>query len=115
MLFTKCFQLVYNSCSDCLMLIALGSLIFLLISRLAFKKSVHCELLPYLCYFLSIFFGILFLQELQPFLDLLQNEPLKYQAFFVLAIYGGFRRGEILGIEWKNIDFKGAKEKQNIG
>lgn len=46
------------------------------------------------------------LEETQHFLDLLQNEPLKYQAFFVLAIYGGFRRGEILGLEWKDINFE---------
>ena len=46
------------------------------------------------------------LEEAQHFLDLLQNEPLKYQAFFVLAIYGGFRRGEILGLEWKDINFE---------
>lgn len=45
------------------------------------------------------------LEEMQQFLDLLMNEPLKYQAFFVLAVYGGFRRGEILGLEWKDIDF----------
>lgn len=28
-----------------------------------------------------------------------------YQVFFTLAIYGGFRRGELLGLEWKDIDF----------
>ena len=46
------------------------------------------------------------LEEAQQFLDLLQNEPVKWLAFFTLAIYGGFRRGEILGLEWKDIDFK---------
>lgn len=46
------------------------------------------------------------LEEMQHFLDLLQNEPLKYQAFFVLAVYGGFRRGELLGLEWKDLDFE---------
>ena len=46
------------------------------------------------------------LEEMQHFLDLLQNEPLKYQAFFVLAVYGGFRRGELVGLEWKDIDFE---------
>ena len=47
------------------------------------------------------------LDEAQHFLDLLLQpaEPLMYQAFFVLAIYGGFRRGELLGLEWKDIDF----------
>lgn len=46
------------------------------------------------------------LEEAQRFLDSLENAPTKYQAFFVLAIYGGFRRGELLGLEWKDIDFK---------
>jgi len=38
-------------------------------------------------------------------LDLLAKEPLFYQAFFTLAIYGGYRRGELCGLEWKDIDF----------
>lgn len=46
------------------------------------------------------------LEETQHVLDLLQNEPIIYQVFFTLAIYGGFRRGELLGLEWKDIDFK---------
>lgn len=33
------------------------------------------------------------LEEAQRFLDSLDSAPTKYQAFFVLAIYGGFRRG----------------------
>lgn len=45
------------------------------------------------------------LEEAQKFLDLLQSEPIIYQVFFVLAIYGGFRRGELMGLEWKDIDF----------
>lgn len=46
------------------------------------------------------------LDEAQHFLELLQDEPLQYQVFFILAIYGGFRRGELLGLEWKDIDFE---------
>lgn len=46
------------------------------------------------------------LEETQHFLELLPTSPTKYQAFFTLAIYGGFRRGEILGLEWKDIDFE---------
>lgn len=45
------------------------------------------------------------LEEAQAFLESLEAAPLKYQAFFVLAIYGGFRRGELLGLEWGDIDF----------
>lgn len=45
------------------------------------------------------------LEEAQRFIDLLLKEPLWYQAFFTLAIYGGFRRGELCGLEWKDIDF----------
>lgn len=39
------------------------------------------------------------IEEAQQFLDLLIKEPLFYQAFFTLAIYGGFRRGELCGLE----------------
>ena len=30
---------------------------------------------------------------------------MKYRVFFNLAIYSGFRRSELLGLEWKDIDF----------
>lgn len=39
------------------------------------------------------------------FLKLLENVPSKYQAFFYLAIFGGFRRSEILGLEWDDFDY----------
>lgn len=45
-------------------------------------------------------------QEVNKFLYLLKNEPLKYQVFFNLAVYSGFRRGELLGLEWKDISFE---------
>ncbi len=37
--------------------------------------------------------------EVEKFLTLLNNEPLKYRTFFYLMIYSGFRRGEMLGLE----------------
>lgn len=45
------------------------------------------------------------LEEAQQFIELLGLAPLKYRAFFTLAIFGGFRRGELLGFEWSDVDF----------
>lgn len=42
--------------------------------------------------------------EAQRFLNELQAEPLCWRVYFALAIFGGFRRGEILGLEWGDID-----------
>lgn len=33
------------------------------------------------------------------------NTNIKYVVYFNIAIYGGFRRGEILGLTWNDIDF----------
>lgn len=44
--------------------------------------------------------------EVEKFLTLLNDEPLKYRTFFYLMIYSGFRRGEMLGLEWKDVDFE---------
>lgn len=38
-------------------------------------------------------------EEVNRILTLLNDEPLKYRAFINLAIYSGFRRGELLGPE----------------
>lgn len=46
------------------------------------------------------------IDEAQHFIELLDTAPLKYKAFFILAIYGGFRRGELLGFEWSDLDFE---------
>ena len=45
-------------------------------------------------------------EQVQRFLNLLNDEPLKYRTFFNLMIYSGFRRGEMLGLEWKDVDFE---------
>lgn len=47
------------------------------------------------------------LEQAKQFLDILEqpDTPVKYRAFFQLALFGGFRRGEILGLEWSDIDF----------
>lgn len=49
---------------------------------------------------------ILTIEQTEEFIKLLQTTPLKYQAFFMLDIYSGMRRGEMLGLEWKDIDFQ---------
>ena len=45
------------------------------------------------------------LDEVKKLFSSLQNEPLNYQVYLTLAIYSGFRRSEMLGLEWKDIDF----------
>lgn len=40
---------------------------------------------------------------------LLEKAPLKYKCFVILAMLGGFRRGEIVGLHWNDIDFKNKK------
>ena len=45
-------------------------------------------------------------EEMATLLTHLQNEPIKYRAFFYLIAYSGFRRSEMLGLEWKDIDFE---------
>jgi len=46
------------------------------------------------------------IDETEKFLELLQSAPLKYRVFFVLDIYTGLRRSEMLGLEWNSdIDF----------
>lgn len=46
------------------------------------------------------------LDEAQKFIDvLLEKAPIVHQCFFLLAIYGGFRRAELCGLTWDNIDF----------
>ena len=45
-------------------------------------------------------------EEMELLLTRLSDEPIKYKAFFYLIAYSGFRRSEMLGLEWKDIDFE---------
>lgn len=47
------------------------------------------------------------LEEIAKVFELLDKEdvPTKYCVFFKLAVYSGFRRSELLGLEWKDIDW----------
>jgi integrase len=40
-----------------------------------------------------------------------ENEPMKYKVLIILAVFSGLRRGELLGLEWQDINFeKGTLE-----
>ena len=45
-------------------------------------------------------------EEMALLLTRISGEPIKYRAFFFLIAYSGFRRSEMLGLEWKDIDFE---------
>lgn len=45
-------------------------------------------------------------EEMELLLTRISGEPTKYRAFFFLIAYSGFRRSEMLGLEWKDIDFE---------
>ena len=46
------------------------------------------------------------LDEVRTLFANLESEPMKYQLYLMLAIYSGFRRGEMLGLEWKDINWE---------
>lgn len=48
-------------------------------------------------------------EEVQTILNLMADKPLKYFLFHILALFCGFRRGELLGLEWKDISFEERK------
>lgn len=37
---------------------------------------------------------------------LYENEPLNWRMYFLAALLGGFRRGELLALEWQDVDFE---------
>jgi len=44
--------------------------------------------------------------EASRLLELLENEDIQFRTAIQLLLYTGFRRGELLGLEWSDIDFK---------
>ena len=45
-------------------------------------------------------------EEVEKLIEVLQNEPIKYQIVIMLALDSGCRRGELTGLTWNDIDFE---------
>lgn len=48
------------------------------------------------------------IEEIAKVFELLDGNdvPIKFRTFFKLAVYSGFRRCEMLGLEWKDVDWE---------
>ena len=46
------------------------------------------------------------IDEVKRLFELSETAPMKYRTFLTLSVYSGFRRAEMLGLEWKDIDFE---------
>lgn len=44
-------------------------------------------------------------KEIQAIISALESEPITYKTMIVLIFFTGMRRGELFGLEWKDIDF----------
>ena len=44
-------------------------------------------------------------EQIRQVLECLENEPIKWKTALYLLIFSGMRRGELLGLEWNDIDF----------
>ena len=51
--------------------------------------------------------------QIEVFLQQAETCPQTYKTFFYTALYTGMRRGELLALEWSNIDFKQNKIRVN--
>ena len=45
-------------------------------------------------------------EQVKIVLELLDNEPIKWKIALYLLIFSGMRRGELMGLEWNDIDFE---------
>ena len=45
-------------------------------------------------------------EETREMLILLESEPIQYRTMITLLVYTGIRRGELCGLEWRDIDFE---------